>query len=193
MNNIFIEEIRHQVKKALKNDKKRYRHSLGVANTAACLAMRYNIDMERAYLAGLLHDCAKCEEDAIMIKVCEDRNIPVSDIERENPYLLHAKVGAVYAKEIYNINDDEIISAIACHTTGKADMTMLEMVIFTADYIEPYRDKAANLDRIRNEAFKNINIAVTSILKDTLDYLKKSNKSIDESTQITYEFYKNML
>ena len=70
MDNSYIEDLRKQVKKALKEDKMRYRHTLGVADTSACLAMRYGVDMQKAYIAGLLHDCAKCVPDTVKLEEC---------------------------------------------------------------------------------------------------------------------------
>ena len=80
MDNVYIEKLRHQVKKALKSDKMRFRHTIGVADTCACMAMRYGIDVERAYIAGLLHDCAKCVDDEIKVSECIDNNIEMTDI-----------------------------------------------------------------------------------------------------------------
>lgn len=189
MDNIYIEKLRHQVKKALKSDKMRFRHTIGVADTCACMAMRYGIDVERAYIAGLLHDCAKCVDDEIKVRECIDNNIEMTDIERKNPYLLHSKLGAFYAKTIYGIEDEEICSAIKYHTTGKCDMTSLEKIVFLADYIEPYRNKANDLDNIRRLAFVDIDRAVYEVLKSTLDYLKKNNKKIDTASEKTFDFY----
>lgn len=189
MDNVYIEKLRHQVKKALKSDKMRFRHTIGVADTCACMAMRYGIDVERAYIAGLLHDCAKCVDDEIKVSECIDNNIEMTDIERKNPYLLHSKLGAFYAKTLYGIEDEEICSAIRYHTTGRCDMTSLEKIVFLADYIEPYRNKANDLDNIRRLAFVDIDRAVYEVLKSTLDYLKKNNKKIDTASEKTFDFY----
>lgn len=193
MDNIYIEELRKKVKKALKDDKPRFRHTLGVANTAACLAMRYNENIEKAYISGLLHDCAKCVPDNIKISECQKYSIEITPVEYKSPYLLHAKLGAYYAKSIYNINDDDICNSIACHTTGKPYMSLLEKIIFLADYIEPYRNKASDLDKIRALAFVDIDEAVYEVLKDTVEYLKNKNANIDTTTIETYNYYKNLL
>jgi predicted HD superfamily hydrolase involved in NAD metabolism len=193
MDNQYIEDLRKQVKKALKDDKMRYRHTLGVADTAACLAMRYNVDMERAYIAGLLHDCAKCVPDDIKIQECKKYDISVTKSEKAAPYLLHAKLGAYYAKILYKIKDDEICSAIYWHTTGHANMTRLEEIIYIADYIEPYRNKADNLAHIRELAFTDISMAVYEVTRDTLSYLEKKGGSIDSKTQETFDYYKELL
>ncbi|MDO5381810.1 MAG: bis(5'-nucleosyl)-tetraphosphatase (symmetrical) YqeK [Eubacteriales bacterium] len=192
MDNNNIEKLRKQVKKALKKDKMRFRHTIGVADTSACLAMRYGYDMEKAYIAGLLHDCAKCIPDEIKIQECNDNNIEISDIEYNSPYLLHSKLGAFYAKTKYGITDDDICSAITYHTTGKPDMSLLDKIIFIADYIEPYRNKAGNLSEIRSLTFIDIDKAIKVVLHDTIEYLKESGKPIDQTTVDTYNFYKDL-
>lgn len=190
MDNKYIEQLRTHVKDALRTDNMRYQHTLGVANTSACLAMCHGADMNKAYIAGLLHDCAKCVPDDVKIAECEQFGLPISDIEFESPYLLHSKLGAYYAAHKYNVEDDEICSAIQWHTTGKPAMTLLEKIVFIADYIEPYRNKAANLDGIRQMAFTDIDMAAYVILDDTLSYIRKTGRNIDTQTVDTYEYYK---
>ena len=187
----IIEKLRKEVKRALKTDKMRFRHTIGVADTAACLASRYGIDMQKAYISGLLHDCAKCVPDEKKIAECRQNDITITDSEYKSPYLLHSKLGAFYARTQYGINDTDILEAITWHTTGHPDMTMLEKIVFVADYIEPYRNKAANLDKIRYLAFTNIDDAILHILNDTINYLKENDKPIDGITLETYNFYKN--
>ena len=106
--------------------------------------------------------------------------------------MIHSKLGAVHAKKLYGVDDEDIISSIRFHTTGKPDMTMLEKIIFIADYIEPGRDKAPNLKEIRKMSFIDIDEAMYMILKDTLDYLDKGEGEKDELTRDTYLFYKNI-
>ena len=144
-------------------------------------------------VAGLLHDCAKCVPDNVKIAECEQFGLPISDIEFESPYLLHSKLGAYYATHKYNVEDDEICSAIQWHTTGKPAMTLLEKIVFIADYIEPYRNKAANLDDIRHMAFTDIDMAAYVILDDTLSYIRKTGRNIDTQTVDTYEYYKGII
>lgn len=193
MDSNYVEELRIKVKDALKEDLFRYRHSLGVADTCACLAMRYGIDMERAYIAGLLHDCAKCVPDQQKIEECKSNNIDISEVELNSPYLLHSKLGAFYAKMKYNITDEEICTAIKWHTTGKPHMTLLEQICFLADYIEPLRNKAPDLDEIRALAFVDIDKATFVVLEHTIDYVLKSGRVLDEQTFLTYNYYKNKI
>lgn len=193
MDNAYIQALRKEVKKAFKNNKARYWHTIGVANTCACLAMRYGADMERAFAAGLLHDCAKCYSDQELLKACENYSIDISPSENVSPYLLHAKLGAYYARTLYGIDDDEICSAIRYHSTGRPRMTRLEEIVFIADYIEPFRDKADNLDEVRKIAFEDITEAIYRVTKSTLDYLKKNNSPIDSMTEETCKYYSDLL
>ena len=186
----------NKVKKQLSRDldRERYIHTLGVAETAQCLAMRYETDLDRAYLAGLLHDCAKCIPAKDRLRLCGRWNIPVKAVEEKNTGLLHAKMGAYLAKDKYGVTDPEILSAIACHTVGKPAMTLLEKILFVADYIEANRDKAENLKQIRKTAFLDIDSAVLLILKGTIEYLKSGkSKDIDPDTETVYQYYQKLL
>ncbi len=171
-------------------DKGRYQHTLGVMYTCASLAMAYHYNVEKAMLAGLLHDCAKNIPNDKKLELCKKHHIEVTQIERENPFLLHAKVGAWVAKKKYHIKDEEILHAIQVHTTGEPAMNTLDMILFIADYIEPHRDKASNLPEIREMAFQDLEQTVEKILYDTLHYLNQKSGRIDPTTEITYEYYK---
>ena len=167
----------------------RFVHSLGVAYTATSLAMRYGADLEKAELAGLLHDCAKYLSDKEYLSLCHEREIPVSAAEAANPSLLHAKAGAVLAAEKYGVTDPEILEAIRNHTTGKPAMSMLDKIIYIADYIEPGRNQAPNLAIVRQLAFEDLDRALIKILSDTLSYLEESGAEIDPMTRETYLYY----
>ena len=180
--------LQKQMKEALSED--RYEHTIGVMYTAESLAMRYGIDMTKAAVAGLLHDCAKCIPNAQKIKMCKKNDIEISEMEAKNPSLLHAKLGAFLAEEVYGVKDPEILSAINWHTTGKPDMSMLDIIIYMADYIEPNRDKAPNLKEIRKLCFENIEEALYQVLEGTLNYLSGRPDMIDPMTKISYDFYK---
>ena len=146
----------------------RYRHTLGVADTAQKLAQRYGADPGKARLAGLLHDCGKEASDA----------------------LGHAEAGARLAQEIYGVSDPEILSAIRFHTTGKPGMSLLEKILFVADYIEPGRSQAPRLPFLRQLAFQDLDQAVLEISEDTLAYLKEKRVFIDPRTQETRDYYR---
>ena len=162
------EEIQKRLKKEL--DKNRYEHTLGVMYTAGSLAMAYGYDYEKAMIAGLLHDCAKCLPTEKKISLCEKNDILISKVERENPGLLHAKAGMVLAEEAYGVKDPQILHAIKVHTTGEPDMNTLDKIIYIADYIEPLRCEAPHLSIIRQIAFSDLNQCMAEILYDTLHY-----------------------
>lgn len=185
---IPYKKIRKELKKTLSHS--RYEHTLGVAYTAAALAMRYKEEVDMAFLAGLLHDCAKHLSDSELIEECRTYNISVSKTEETSPYLLHGKVGSLYARKLYHINDSRILNAISYHTTGRANMDLLEKILFTADYIEPNRTKAEELPQIRELAFDNLDAAVYQILKNTIAYLTTKKAVIDETSKEAYEFYR---
>lgn len=182
-----IDAYKRKLQKKL--DSERYEHTLGVMYIAAALAMRYGADINQAQIAGVLHDNAKCISYDRKMQLCEKYNIHLSDAEKENPALLHAKLGAFLAMHKYKVNDKEVIKAILYHTTGRPDMSLLEKIIYVADYIEPLRYKARNLKEIRQLAFIDIDEALVRILRDTLEYLYSINGNIDPLTQKTYEFY----
>lgn len=183
-----IHTFRRQLKEKL--DPMRYEHSLSVSYTCMALAMRYGCDLQKAELAGLLHDCAKRFGDEVLIAKCQKHQIPLTPEELQAPSVIHAKYGAWMAEEKYGIHDPEILSAIRFHTTGKPDMSLLEKIVFVADYIEPRRNKASNLADVRPLAFLNLDDAVRSILSSTLDYLEKKNANVDPMTQQAYRYYK---
>ena len=179
--------LQKKLKKEL--DSARFQHTLGVMYTSAALAMAHDGDLMKAQAAGLLHDCAKAIPNDEKLELCKKYGIIVSDVERENPSLLHAKLGAYIAREKYGVMDDEVLHAIYVHTTGEPGMSTLDKILFVADYIEPNRDSQPNLEYVRKIAFWDLNQAMEGILYDTLEYLKKSEKQIDSMTQKTYEYY----
>jgi len=187
MLNSDIQNIIAKLEKSL--DSKRFGHTMGVAYTAACIAMRYDYDMNKAYLAGLLHDCAKCLSHKQRLEYCTKYDIPVTEVESANPALLHAKVGADMCKRKYSIEDSEISTAVLYHTTGHPNMSMLDKIIYIADYIEPNRCEAPNLKTVRKQTFTDIDLALRTILSDSVSYLGSSNKVIDPMTMQTYQYY----
>lgn len=191
MAQIKIDKMKKRVQNHL--DKERYEHTLGVMYTSAALAMRYGADLEKALVAGLLHDCAKCLPSIKKIKLCEKYNIEISESERRNPGLLHAKLGAYIAKSKYEIEDQEIIDAIAYHTTGRPNMTLLDKIVYIADYLEPNRCEAPNLSEVRALAFVDLEECLYVILRDSLAYLQTKSEVIDPMTENTYLYYKEVL
>ncbi len=186
-----IKEISNVLKTHL--DEERMEHTMGVMYTASALAMRYNEDLMKTMIAGILHDCAKCVPGAKKITLCEEHGVDITEIERKNPGLLHAKLGAVFAKEIYHIEDEDILNAIICHTTGRPEMTLLDKIIYIADYMEPGRRDLPNMAEVRKLAFEDIDECLFKILKDSLIYLATRDMPIDPMTEKTYYYYKEVL
>lgn len=183
----YFINIEDKLVKRLK--KSRYRHTLGVAHTSACLAMRYGEDIDSAYLAGLLHDYAKNLDDDEMLKVATKNNLDISDFERHNPFILHGRVAACLVKDDFDIVDENILNAISYHTTGRPGMSRLEKIVFLADYLECGREEAADLQVVRELAFKDLDKCLLTVLSDTLIYLEEKGSPVDYMTQKTYDFY----
>jgi predicted HD superfamily hydrolase involved in NAD metabolism len=171
----------------------RYEHSIACAYTAAALAMRYDCNMEKAFLAGLLHDCARCMNDEQLLTHCESYEIPISVMEREAPYLLHPKAGAQIARQCYSIEDDEILDAISTHMAGKPNMTLLQKIIFIADYIEPNRKTRSDLEHARKLAFRDLDECLYVVLRDCVLYHRNIGAVFDEITAEARDYYQQQL
>ncbi|MDY6325172.1 MAG: bis(5'-nucleosyl)-tetraphosphatase (symmetrical) YqeK [Catonella sp.] len=185
------EEIESRLREVL--NPHRFEHTLGVSFTSASLAMRYEYDIKKARLAGLLHDCAKYMKGDELLLSAERYNLPVSKYERANPGLLHAKVGAYLAEHTYGVDDEEILSAIRFHTTGRPGMSLLEEIVFVADFIEPGRKELKCLPGIRKDAFIDIHRATLGELENTINYLKDKDANTDPATLETRDYYKKLI
>ena len=169
----------------------RYQHSLGTAECAKELDKKFNEDENKAYAAGLLHDCAKCFDNEKLLDIIH-KNLKVNPDELMNYKTLHAPVSAYYARNDFGICDDEILSAIRWHTLGKTEMTTFEKIIFLADKIEAntrdkdYREKVL---KILDEA-NGLNKAILTCYKETIKSLVKRNLKI---CPITIEIYNKFL
>ena len=144
-----LEQMQAELEARLKPS--RFRHSLGVSETAVKLSHRFGVDEEKARVAGLLHDCAREFRNEAMVEEAEKRGIAIGEVERSMPLLLHADIGAVRVREIYGVEDPAISQAIARHTVGGAHMTPLDKIIWYADMIEPNRD-FPGVDKLRELA-----------------------------------------
>ena len=160
-----------------KQSGKRFIHTLGVQYTSACLAMCYGADVNKAQMAGLLHDCAKHMKPEKLLEISKKQGLKISKAQERNPFLLHGRVGAYLARTKYGIKDEEILGAIEWHTTGRPEMTLLEKIIFTADYIEPGRD-FPGVDKLRTVTYKNLDYGVLAGLDHTMLYLLQSGAFI---------------
>lgn len=180
----------------------RYRHTVGVTCTTIPLAMNFGCDVNHAEIAGVLHDCAKAFSEEEQLKMCRENNIELSKAEENNGKLLHAKLGAFLAKTEYGIEDEDILNAIRYHTTGRPDMTLIEKIVFVADFIEPGRTMIFSensnffkptLEEIRKIAYTDIDDAVFYILRNTLMYLYTTAPfTIDGTTKSAFDYYRDL-
>lgn len=183
------QNLRKELEKTLKPD--RFDHTLGVAYTSASMAFVYGVDVQKALIAGMLHDCAKCMSHDEQVKICEKNKIDITEVERRNHSLLHAKVGMYLAQTKFDIDDPDILNAIRWHTTGREDMSLLEKIVYIADFIEPNRKQLEDMDVIRKEAFTDIDKCLAHILHNSVIYLQTIGKECDDATMKAYEYYKN--
>ncbi len=181
-----------KIKEWLKNNlnEKRYIHTLGTADCAKELAGKYGLNEEKAYLAGLLHDCAKCFSNEKLLEIIH-KNLQVEECEMLNYKTLHAPVSAFIAETEFNVTDKEVLSAIRWHTLGKLDMTDFEKIIFLADKIEQNtRDKEYS-EQIRAllEEENGLNKALLRCYKETIKSLVKRDLKI---CLLTIEIYNKL-
>lgn len=171
--------IKMELKKMLKED--RYIHTLATQREAVKLAKHYEYDTEKASLAALLHDCAKNMDVKLMLDILGKQYYKIDDIERANTSLLHGKAGRIVAKFKFNITDEDILSAIEYHTTGKENMTMLQKIVFLADVIEETRTYEG-VDEVREMAYQDIDKAIVMSLNRTILSILKSGKLLHPNT-----------
>lgn len=173
----------------------RYAHSVRTMEMALELNKRLNlnIDEEKIYLAAMFHDCAKLlpEEQQFSI-IKNNESSAFCESVKDSPLVWHSFAGAYYAKERYGILDEEVLEAIKYHTTGKPNMSNLEMLIFASDYIESGR-VGLWFDNARKMCYNNLVFGVFTILKQTLEYLNKNNCKIFYLTKDTYTYYQKIV
>ena len=165
---------------------KRVKHVLGCRDTAAKLAKIWGVDPETAARAGLLHDITKALDGPLQLTLCDDYGTILDDFSAKYPKTLHALTGSLVAERIFG-ESPEIVSAIRSHTTGKADMTTLEKIIYVADYMEPNRD-FPGVDKLRHLAETDLNAALKCGLEQTLDHLKKQGSRVSPETRAALDW-----
>jgi nicotinate-nucleotide adenylyltransferase len=166
---------------------KRYIHSKNVCDTAVLLAKKFGADPKSAAVAGILHDITKECSLNEHIQLCQKYKIELDDIEKNEIKLLHAITGAYYVKDIFSIEDNDIFNAIRYHTTGRAQMSVLEKIIYLADYIEPGRD-FLGVDELRQRAFENIDDAMKLAFEMSIKEILEKNRQIHKNTLMGRNF-----
>ena len=161
-----------KIKKILKErlSAKRYKHTLGCAETAEKLAEKLGADTQKAYTAGLLHDCAKELSLTEQLAYAEKCGYKPDRLTAMSGSLLHAPVSSLMAKHEFGIDDEEILGAIAYHTTGKENMTLLEKIVFSADMVEPNRD-FPGAEQLRKDIFSDFDKGLIEIFDRSISFV----------------------
>lgn len=150
------EKIKELLRERL--DDYRYNHSLGVAEMAKILAEKHGEDAERAYVAGLVHDITKNTNKDEQLQIIENGGIILSLEEKNNPKLRHAISGSIYVRDELGFDDEEIVSAVRYHTTGRAAMTLLEKIVYVADFVS-FERNFPDVDYMRELAYESLDKA----------------------------------
>ena len=159
---------------------KRIPHVLGTEQEAIRLAERYGADVEKARVAALLHDCTKRLDMEEQLALCRQYGIQLDALEQQALKLLHAKTGAAIARDVFGV-DDEIYRAIWWHTTGHAGMTLLEKIMYLADYIEPSRD-FPGVDKLRAVCYKDLDEGLLMGLEMTIEEMTSMGNPVHHAT-----------
>ena len=178
-------EFFYEIKKHLTPS--RFYHSLNVAYEAYRLAGIYKADREKAFTAGLLHDIMKDTPKQEQLKIITDDGIILTPTEKSSTKTWHQLSGAVYTKKYLGVKDEDIISAVRYHTTGRENMTLLEKVVYIADYISADR-KYPGVERMREKAYRSLDEAMLEGLQFTVIENVKKGFPIHEDSVKAYNF-----
>ena len=181
-----IDEMRRELQRRLK--KSRFAHSIGVANTAVTLAKKFGVDEIKAYVAGLLHDCAREFENDELPAQAERYGIEIGEVERALPLLLHAYIGAKIIKEIYGVDDAEISQAIHRHTVAAPNMTALDKIIYFADMIEPNRNYPGVENLRALVETKTLDEILLTALSESIIFVVQKNSLVHPDTVAARNF-----
>ncbi|MCY8399135.1 bis(5'-nucleosyl)-tetraphosphatase (symmetrical) YqeK [Bacillus haynesii] len=162
----------------------RYIHTVGVMETAVKLAERFGADVKKAEIAAIFHDYAKFRPKEEMKQIILDGGGPLEVLDFHHE-LWHAPAGAALVKTEVGITDEDILSAIRFHTSGRPNMTLLEKVIYVADYIEPGR-RYPGVEEVRTLAEEDLDLALIQALKNTITFLISKNQAVYPETVATY-------
>lgn len=178
LKNLTLEQLRPIAMSFLKH--KRIPHVLGTEQEAIRLAQAYGADVEKARRAALLHDCTKKLEMDEQLALCAKYGIELDELEQVALKLLHSKTGAAIARDVFGV-DDEIYSAIWYHTTGRAGMTLLEKIIYLADYIEPTRD-FPDVDVLRKACYEDLDKGLLLGLEMSIEEMRRMGNPVHHAT-----------
>ncbi len=164
---------------------KRYEHTCNVENLAVKLAKKHGADTEKVSLAAFLHDIAKELPKDKLLQIFVKNDIMTNGINKRPQPVWHGIAGAIIAKEEYGIDDEDVLNAIACHTTGRENMTLIDKIIYIADMAGEDRDYP-EAEETRKNAMKNIDKTIISALGQNIEWLKAEGKQVDKETLKAY-------
>ena len=169
---LFAEPKAVEIEKYLKSrlTPERYVHVLSVRDLALDLAKKYEADLQKVNLAALLHDCAKWMSTSELYESAADHRIQLDEVERHNPSLVHAPIGAMLAVSHFDVDTPEILNAIRIHTTGSGRMTLIDKILYVADFAELKRNYA-EAHSVREIAYQNLNEAVFEVSRYKIEHL----------------------
>lgn len=172
------------------HDDKRKPHVIGCSETARSLAERWGADPLLAARAGILHDVTKALGPTEQLHLCEKYGMVLTELQRQNPKLLHAKTGAAAAERIFG-ESAAVCSAIRWHTTGRAEMSLLEKIIYIADYMEPNRS-FPGVELLRKLVCENLDAAMFQGLDDSIALLQKQGRMIDPDSLAAWKYFQKL-
>lgn len=176
----LIEKIRKFTQDAVSDS--RYKHSVRTAETAADLCERYGMDKKMGYLAGISHDMCKALSSELLVAIASRDGKPIIEIERNKPALLHGRAAAVKLRENFDVDDPELIEAVANHTFGLKGMCDLSKVLYVADKIEPGREHITS-DYLKKLRKLTLNELAATVLQENIDFLKKKGKVVASESE----------
>lgn len=187
MSGLEFVRLSRDVRRAI-GQRHRFAHTLGVARLARRLALRHGADAERALVAGMLHDLARLYPAERLIAECETREMRIDAFERAHPTVLHARLGAELAREQFAVNDEAVLAAIRKHTLASGTMSVLDVIVYLADGLEPGRrfDERAALERL---AFRDLDEAMRETLRSTVEYNDAHGRQVPPATAAAIEFF----
>ena len=168
--------------------RKRLNHTMLTACEAVKLAHLYGADTQKARLAAILHDCIKLPNKELL-EYCAQHCYDITEEERRNPYLIHARLGAVIAMEEYGVKDPEVLQAIKNHTLGRVGMSLLDKIIYVADKIEPSRE-FDGVEEMRKAAYDDINLGMLMVMEHSARYTEASGRAVNPATQSVMDYLK---
>lgn len=167
----------------------RLQHILRVEQTAIELARHHQLDVAKAAQAGLMHDLAKFFKPARLLEMARREGLALDPVDEADPHLLHAEVGAIVAREEFQVHDEEILNAIRNHTLGRPDMDLLSCVVFLADSLEPGRGDTPELEDLRQISLHSLPRAVWLTCDYSMKYLLSTRRLIHPRTIATRNWF----